>query len=295
MNTAMREVEFALPHGIRLACRASGPIDAPLLVFLHGFPQGAFIWDELLQHFGARFHCIAPNLRGYAASSSPPETEAYRAKHLVADVAALIEAAGAPAEAVIAHDWGGALAWGLAIGSPHLLRRLVVLNAPHPGPFLRDLQDDPAQQAASAYMNFFCRPDAEALLAQDDYARMWPLLTRMGGGAWLDDAARACHRAVWSGGLTGPLNYYRASPLRPPTPSDPAVRAIRFEHDHITVQVPTTVIWGEADTALLPNLLDGLGAWVPRLELVRVAEASHWILHEQPLRVRQEIEAALAR
>ena len=76
---------------------------------------------------------------------------------------------------------------------------------------------------------------------------------------------------------------------------DPVIGPIRFEHDHITVQVPTTVIWGEADTALLPTLLDGLGAWVPRLKLVRVAEASHWILHEQPLRVRQEIEAALAR
>ena len=110
-----------LPHGITLSCRVSGARGAPLLVFLHGFPEAAFVWDELLAHFGARYRCVAPNLRGYADSSAPAEVEAYRAKHLVADVRALIEMCGGRAAAVVAHDWGGALGWVLGAQYPELL------------------------------------------------------------------------------------------------------------------------------------------------------------------------------
>ena len=82
--------DAVLPHGITLSCRAAGPRDAPVLLFLHGFPEGAFVWDELMLHFAPRFRCIAPNLRGFEKSTSPPEREAYRVKHLVADIDALI-------------------------------------------------------------------------------------------------------------------------------------------------------------------------------------------------------------
>ena len=78
-----------LPHGITLSCRAAGAADAPLLLFLHGFPEAAFVWDELLLHFAGRYRCVAPNLRGFERSSAPAEVEAYRAKHLVADIEAL--------------------------------------------------------------------------------------------------------------------------------------------------------------------------------------------------------------
>ncbi|HEY1089484.1 MAG TPA: alpha/beta fold hydrolase, partial [Burkholderiaceae bacterium] len=101
--------DLDLPHGIRLSCRACGPKDAPRLVFLHGFPEAAFVWDEVMQLLSDRYRCIAPNLRGFAGSSSPPEPAAYRAKHLMLDIAALIAATGAgPLEALVAHDWGGA-------------------------------------------------------------------------------------------------------------------------------------------------------------------------------------------
>ncbi len=303
MSVAIETITVPLPHGITLECRAAGPRDAPVLVFLHGFPEAAFIWDGLLAHFAPRFRCVAPNLRGYSGSSAPAEVEAYRAKPLLQDLVALIDSLGAPLAALVAHDWGGAVGWTLGIQRPELTRRLVMINSPHPGPFLRDLQSDPAQQAASAYMNFLCRPDAEALLAADDFARMWPFFTRMGGDAWLTDALKDRYRAVWGRGasaerpgaaLTGPLNYYRASPLRPALDAEAAVLKIRFEPAQITVRVPTTVIWGEADTALPPRLVEGLEAWVPQLRLVRVPGASHWIVHEQPERIAQEIEAALA-
>lgn len=300
---AMRPIELrdvVLPHGITLSCRACGPTDAPRLVFLHGFPEGAFVWDALLRHFGERYRCVAPNLRGYERSSAPAEVSAYRAKHLVADIAALIDDLGGTVEALVAHDWGGAAAWNFAVQHAPRLKRLVIVNSPHPATFLRELQTNPVQQAASSYMTFLCRPDAASLLAENDYARLWPFFTRMGasdaqheGGGWLDEATRAQYRAVWDAGLDGALNYYRASPLRPPTAQDRSVMDVHFAPEFVTVHVPTLVIWAEADSALPPSLLDGLGAFVPRLRLVRVPGATHWIVHERPALIAQEIERAL--
>ncbi len=294
--------DAVLPHGITLSCRARGPAGAPLLLFLHGFPEAAFIWDEMLEHFGARYRCIAPNLRGFEHSSAPTEPEAYRLKHLMQDLDALITQLGGPLEALIAHDWGGAVAWSYAVRSPQALQRLVIINSPHPATFLRELQHNPRQQAASAYMNFLCRPDAPALLAENDFARLWPFFTRMGsgdaaqvmGGGWLTEAMRARYRAVWQAGLAGGCNYYRASPLRPPTGDDAAVMQIEFAPEFVTVTLPTLVIWGEDDVALPVALLDGLEAYVPRMRLVRVPGASHWIVHERPALIAAEIERELA-
>lgn len=293
-TTTIARVAQPLATGVTLACRVAGPADAPLVVFLHGFPEAAFVWDALLERFADRFRCIAPNLRGYDASSAPPEVEAYRAKHLVGDLRALIEANGGRARAVVAHDWGGAVAWGFAAQHPALLDALVIVNSPHPATFLRELVTNPAQQRASAYMHFLARPDAERLLAENDFARMWPFFTNMGGADWLTDAVRDRYREVWSKGLTGGCNYYRASPLKPPTGPDSPIHAIAFAPEAVTVRVPTRVVWGERDIALPVALLDGLDAYVPDLAITRVPDASHWIVHEQPDRVASEIARALA-
>jgi len=298
----------ALPHAITLSCRAAGPPGAPLLIFLHGFPEGAFVWDEMLLHFGDRYRCVAPNLRGFEQSSAPAEVEAYRPKQLIADIVALAEhcnrAAGRPAEAplaaLVAHDWGGALAWNLAAQRPALLERLVIVNSPHPATFLRELQHSPAQQKASAYMNFLRRDDAAELLAANDFARLLRFVTGLQvaqaptAPAWLTEAVKDRYRTVWRAGLQGGLNYYRASPLRPPTANDDPVMTLSFPPEFVAVRVPTLVIWGELDTALPLALLAGLDAYVPQMRLVRVPDASHWIVHEQPALVAREIEAALA-
>lgn len=297
---AIETSEVHLPEGITLACRVSGPVDAPLLLFVHGFPEAAFIWDPLLEHFGTRWRCVAPNLRGYAGSSAPEAVEAYRARHLVADLCGLIDRFGGRAAAVVAHDWGGAAAWALGALHPHTLERLVVVNSPHPATFLRELRHNPAQQRVSAYMNFLCRPDAEALLAENDFARMWPFFTDMGatdpahpGGGWLDEATRERYREVWRQGLRGGCNYYRASPLRPPTAPTDAVMTLALPPELVTVRVPTRVVWAENDAALPPALLDGLDAYVPDLQVVRVPGATHWIVHERPELIAHEIEQAL--
>jgi epoxide hydrolase 4 len=292
-----------LPHGINLSCRASGERGRPVLMFLHGFPEGAFVWDPLLEYFAQPEHgayrCVAPNLRGYEKSSTPGEVSAYRAKFLVQDITALaqLESPNAPLACLVAHDWGGAVAWNMANQMPQHLARLAIINSPHPGTFLRELQNNPAQQAASAYMNFLIRPDAERLLAEDDYRRLWEFFTAMGAGAehhgWLTDAVKAQYRAVWDAGLTGGCNYYRASPLRPPRPGDAAAAAVSLPYAMLTVQLPTLVLWAMDDIALPPELIDGLDAYIPRLELHRIPAASHWIVHEQPLLVARHLRSFL--
>jgi pimeloyl-ACP methyl ester carboxylesterase len=310
-----------------LSCRVAGPKDAPLLLFLHGFPEAAFVWDGLMARFADRYRCVAPNLRGYPGSYAPADVKAYRANVVLGDLIALISQIGAqttteqtPAAAVIAHDWGGALAWGLAAVAPASMQRLVILNAPHPGLFLKALRDDPAQQAASAYMNLLRTPDIEARLSDDDFAQMWPFFERFGGATWLTPSLKARYREAWSAqpasasasasgpaqasasgtriatsALTGPLNYYRASPLHPPISPQDAIHTLQLPDALVHVKVPTSVVWGEADTALPPSLLDGLADYVADLHVTRLPHATHWLVHEAPDEVAQAIEAALAR
>ena len=293
-----------LPHGITLSCRAAGERGRPVLLFLHGFPEAAFVWDELLVHFArpenGGYRCVAPNLRGYEQSSAPADVAAYRAKHLVQDIAALIaiEAGSAPLACLIAHDWGGAVAWNLANQLPQLSAKLAIVNSPHPGAFLRELKSNPKQQAASAYMNFLIRPDAEKLLAENDYRRLWDFFLGMGAGAdgfgWLTDDMKARYRAVWDQGLSGGCNYYRASPLRPPRAEDPAASAIELPRAMLTIPLPTLVLWALGDTALPPELIAGLDDYIPRLTLETVPDATHWIVHEQPQRVIASLQRFLA-
>ena len=290
-----------LPHGITLHCRVSGIPGRPVLLFLHGFPEGAFIWDELLLHFArpenGGYRCVAPYLRGFGPSSSPQAVDAYRAKHLVQDLVALIahECPGSALECLIAHDWGGAVAWNLANQQPQLMKRLAIINSPHPGAFVRELSHNAAQQAGSQYMHFLCRPDAEALLAEDDFRRLFAFFNAPDGSApaWLTDEVRAQYRALWQQGLQGACNYYRASPIRPPREGDPGAQAITLPESMLTVGVPTLVLWGMDDPALMPGLLDGLPGWIPRLQVQLVEQASHWIVHAPPERVAQELQRFL--
>ncbi len=316
IETSLRE----LPHGITLSCRSAGEKGRPVLMFLHGFPEAAFVWDGLLTHFAqpgnGGFRCVAPNLRGFEHSSAPADVAAYRPKHLVQDIVALIalecggsgplhdpdgDKPGGQLACLVAHDWGGAVAWNLAASRPHLTRKLAIINSPHPGTFLRELQHSATQQAASAYMNFLIRPDAEALLAEDDFRRLWEFFSNMGAvdgpHAWLTETVRAQYREVWRLGLTGPCNYYRASPLRPPRPGpphdDPAAAGVTIPREMLEVNLPTLVLWATEDTALPTALLDGLDEYVPRMDLRRVEGATHWIVHEQPERVAAHLQKFL--
>ena len=293
-----------LHHGVTLSCRSAGEKGRPVLVFLHGFPEAAFVWDEILTHFAKAenggYLCIAPNLRGFELSSAPTDVSAYRPKHLVQDIAALIELEGGQIECLVAHDWGGAVAWNLAAQQPHWMKKLAIINSPHPGTFLRELQHSSSQQAASAYMNFLIRPDAERLLAEEDFRRLFEFFMPFATGQknlgprktphWLTETVRAQYRNVWQRGLTGPLNFYRASPLRP----GPEIANVAIPRELLDVSLPTLVLWAMDDIALPPGLLDGLADYVPRMELKKIEGATHWIIHEQPALVAQHLQDFLA-
>lgn len=290
----LQTFQQALPHGITLSCRATGERGRPILMFLHGFPEAAFVWDALLQHFAqpenGGYRCIAPNLRGYEKSAAPADVNAYRAKFLVQDIAALIaietEQSGGQLACLVAHDWGGAVAWGLANQLPHLTKKLAIINSPHPGTFLRELKSNPKQQAASAYMNFLIRPDAERILLEDDCRRLFEFFTNMGAAtgphAWLTEPIKQQYREVWHASLTGGCNYYRASPLRPPTATDKGAAGVDLPRSMLTIDIPTLVVWALDDIALPPELIDGLDDYIPKLTLKTVPDATHWIIHEQP-------------
>lgn len=277
--------------GVRLHYACCGDPSRPLLLLLHGFPEYWGAWQELMPEFADAFYVVAPDLRGYNLSDKPDGVKAYRAPALVADVVGLIEALGRRSATVVAHDWGGAVAWALAIAHPQRVDRLVILNAPHPVPFARLLANDPAQQAASSYMNWLRRPDSAQRLAADHCARLFTMLQAGEGGTWLDGPTRERYLQAWQqpGALEAAVNWYKASPLYPPQGDDPGAARVDLKPADFMVRVPTLVLWGERDQALLPSLLDGLDALVPELRIVRLPQASHWLVHEAPAAVAREI------
>lgn len=288
MTATITENQYAsLSNGIRLHYASAGDPGKPLILFLHGFPEFWFEWQAQLAEFGRDWHAVAPDMRGFNLSDQPTEVPAYRARHIVEDLRLLIAHLGAKQCVLVAHDWGGAIAWNMAIALPHLFSRLVIINAPHPYLFAQALIHDPQQQEASAYINWLRKPGTEVVLAQDDFQRMASLFVGMGqrSADWFDGATRERYRACWSRGLTGGLNYYRASPMFPPTAEEPGPAKLSMAMADFRVRVPTRVIWGESDIALPKSLLDGLAWFVDELEIVRIPEGSHWLVHEQPERI----------
>jgi pimeloyl-ACP methyl ester carboxylesterase len=297
MPAELQHAYAQLPNGMRLHYASAGA--GPLILFVHGFPEFWYEWKGQLDAFSSDHRAVALDMRGYNLSAKPADVKAYRARYLVEDLRLLIDHLGGGPCVMVAHDWGGAVAWTFAAQHPEYLRRLITINAPHAITFARELRDNPAQQRASAYMNLFRSEKAERVLSENNYARLMRMTidawTANGGPATAED--RGAYLAAWSqpGALTGGLNYYRASPLHPPEPGA-AGDAVDLQLDpaRFHVRTPTLVIWGERDEALLPGNLDGLEAYVSDLSVVRVPDASHWIVHERPQLVNRLIRDALA-
>ena len=233
-----------------------------------------------------RRRAVAPDLRGYNLTEKPEGVENYRVRHLVEDLRSLATHLRAQKFTLVAHDWGGAVAWAFALAHPELLEKLVIVNAPHPGIFARLLHSNPEQQHASQYMRMFCTPQAEENLSRDHYQPLIDIVLTHGlkRGYFTEDDKRAYIEA-WSqpGAMTGGLNYYRASRMLPPAPGTPLPETeLPLDIASLTVRVPTLVIWGERDTALIAANLDGLEEFVPDLTVRRVPDANHWVVHQKP-------------
>jgi pimeloyl-ACP methyl ester carboxylesterase len=283
-------------NGVRLHYAQSG--SGQLMLFLHGFPEFWYAWKNQLDEFGRDHLAVAPDMRGFNLSSKPEGVEQYRMPLLVEDVRALAAKLGASPTRkfiLVGHDWGGVVAWAFAAAHPAMLEKLIIVNAPHPAVFQRELRDNPAQQKASQYMLMFRALDAEKMLSANDYQMLVNAV--MGEGlkqGHFTDADKKAYLEAWSqpGALTGGLNYYRAAQVGPPSGTAPATSPAL---PSATVNVPTLVIWGEKDTALLTGNLNGLDAFVPQLTIRRIPEGTHWVVHEQAAVVNRHIREFIRR
>jgi pimeloyl-ACP methyl ester carboxylesterase len=280
--------QYADVNGIRLHYVSVG--QGELIIFVHGFPEFWAEWENQLVEFGRDFQAVALDMRGYNLSSKPKDVAAYHVKDLIEDLRGLAEHLGHKKFILVAHDWGGAVAWSAAMRYPQCLEKLIIINSPHPAVFARELLNNPAQRAASQYMLLFRSPAAERVLSGNGYARLLDMVTQFGSQWEMTEEVRSKYIEAWSqpGALTGGLNYYRASPLYPPTSPEDEQKIkgiLSLPHEMLAVKVPTLVIWGEKDRALLTGNLDGLDKYVEDLTVERLPEGTHWVSHEQPERV----------
>ena len=258
---------------LNVACQGDGPT----IVLLHGFPEYWRGWAEVMDRLAGSYRLIAPDQRGYNVSDKPEGIEAYETERLIADVAGLIDQVSSEPVVLVGHDWGGAVAWPTASRHSERIRGLVIANAPHPDVFARLLASSAEQQRASGYIGLFVSPEAESVLSGNDYGVLRGIFTGI-----LDDAELALYREAWAqpGALTAMLNWYRA------TFANPSPTAL----ENVRIDVPTLVLWGMRDTALLPVNLDGLEDYVPDLRIERFETATHWIAHEEPDGVARAID-----
>ena len=283
---------FAEANELKLHYAASGPNDSHLVLFLHGFPEFWYAWRHQLTALGDKYLCVAPDLPGYNLSSKPPEVARYRTKRLIEDVVAFSKNFSRGKKfTLVAHDWGGALAWAFAIKHPDLIDRLVIINAVHPGAFQREMAKNPAQAAASQYNHDLRADGAEARYAANDFALVWRSLAKTAEAGHLSATDRAAFVKAWSepGALTGMFNWYRAMRLEPPKDVSAATTPDLYSDDALMVRVPTSVIWGMQDTSLLPGCVEGLERWVPDCDVRRVPDGSHWIVYEKPQLINESL------
>jgi len=244
------------------------------------------------------WYCVAPDQRGYGASWRPEGVEHYATKALVSDVLGVIDHFGdGKVAALIGHDWGASVAYATAIRWPQRMARLVVVNGVHPAPFQKALASGGAQTAASQYITWLRQDGAEDRLAENDFARMFSLLSAKMDMSWMTAERLEYYKAAWrdAAGLRAMLNWYRATPLlvaKPGVPL-PAESLPHWEIEALKVRMPHLLIWGVDDTALLPEARDGLEAYCDDLKIVDVDGADHWILHQKPERVAGEIHKFL--
>jgi pimeloyl-ACP methyl ester carboxylesterase len=301
---SMDQQRVTLASGIELDTVDIGPgkiegADAPTLIFLHGFPESHRTWRHQIAHFSCRYRCIAPDQRGYRGSSKPRDVSAYAPDKLIGDVFQLADALGVGRFTIVGHDWGGAIAWGVALGGQANGRvgRAVIANAPHPATFQKLLWTNPQQRASSQYMRAFRDPANDALVREHGLAGM--LFKAFGGerAMTMEEDERDALLADWQDrdAAFGMLNWYRASPMDVPAPDAPLELPEGSALQVPKLTIPTLVIWAMDDLALPPVNLDGLEDYVTDLTIERVPDCGHFVPWEAPDKVNAAMEAFLAR
>lgn len=295
----------SLSTGIELDYLDVGPRDAPVLIFLHGFPESHRTWRHQIAHFSDRYRCIAPDQRGYRGSSKPQEVTAYTPDKLIADIFALADACGVERFTIVGHDWGGAIAWGVALngqpGAPNpawagRVPRAIIANAPHPAIFQRLLFDNDQQRAASQYMRAFRDPANDALVREHGLVGLLLKVVKWDRPSAMEPAERDALLQDWQDreAAFGMLNWYRASPVIVPAMDEAPDRPAHLDAPFPPLLSPTLIIWAMDDLALPPCNLDGLESLVPNATIVPVEGCGHFVPWEAPGAVNAAMEVFLS-
>lgn len=274
---------LSLATGVDLDVWSAGDPARPPIIFLHGFPESHRTWAKQMAELARDHYVIAPDQRGYARSSKPPRVSDYTPDKMVGDLFALMDELGLDRVTLAAHDWGGAIGWAAALSHPERVTRLIICNAPHPLIFQRTLIDDLPQRQASQYILAF-RDGIEARIKENglewffDHSFMRHLQV-----STVSAADRAAYLDEWSqpGAITAMLNWYRATPMQVPGMDEKPPRPAFLDAPFPILKMPTLIVWGVNDPALLPCQLDGLDALVADLTVARV-DCGHFTPWEAP-------------
>lgn len=286
----------ALPTGVELDVAVAGHPTNPAIILLHGFPESHRTWRHQIADLAEDHFVLAPDQRGFARSSKPEGVENYTADKPVADMIALADRFDLERFTLVGHDWGGAIAWMAALNHPDRVARLIIINAPHPFIFQRSMFDDMAQREASQYIRAFRNTDLEKHIDS------------IGLSAFFDGSfmrhtdfervkdEKPVYLEQWGqpGAMTAMLNWYRASTLLVPAMYETPERPAFLNGPFPPLKVPTLVIWGMDDKALLPVQLEGLEALVPDLTLRKLEGVGHFAPWEAPEKVTGAMREWLA-
>lgn len=281
-------------NGLDIHAKLAGPVDAPVMVMLHGFPEYWAAWSRVANKLLDRFRVVLPDQRGFNLSSKPEGVGAYDTKHMVADLADLVSQISPDRKIILCgHDWGASVAYAFAMRHGDRVSHLVIVNGVHSVPFQRALLAGGAQTDGSQYINYLRAEGSEGPLLENSFQRLLNMFEKFSAAPWLTDEIRSAYRQAWShpGALTAMLNWYRASPLTVPASGTaakdlPVTDAMRTKY-HIAM--PHLLLWGLQDVALLPEARLGLEEFCADLTLREIDDASHWILHEKPDVLADEI------
>lgn len=274
--------ELVSVNGVLLHVVMTGPEDGELVVLLHGFPEFWYGWRHQIDALAeAGYRVLIPDQRGYNQSEKPKSLDDYHIEKLVGDINALIRWAGRDQAYVIGHDWGAMVAWWLALIYSRRVKKLAILNVPHPKIFEKTIRSNPRQMLRSTYAMFFQIPWLpETLASLNDYRFFAQAIERSGQPRTFSDSEMAAYRAAWAkpGAMRAMLNWYRAYAQRPaPTP------------DTYRVRVPTLILWGMKDTALDSSMVQPSLEMCDNGQLIEFANATHWVQHDEPEKVTQSL------
>lgn len=294
----MEQKRVSLANGIELDIVDEGPTEAPALIFLHGFPESHRTWRHQIAHFSDRYRCIAPDQRGYRGSSKPQEADAYTPDKLIGDIFLLADALGIAKFTIAGHDWGGAIAWGVALGGQHArVERAVIANAPHPAVFQKLLYTNRTQREASQYIRAFRDPANDDLVREKGITGILKQEVNWDRPDNMPAEERAQLLKDWEDrdACFGMLNYYRASPMTVPTMDEPFELPEGYTPPPIPkLTIPTLVIWALDDLALPQENLEGLEEVIDPLTVVKVPDCGHFVPWEAPDKVNAAMEEFLS-